>query len=906
MAPNIRNLFLSIWTGFVLCSCGNASIIPLLGDCVNSNNTDKTIDIAVVLDLRTNILPNDHNLITFEMSKAFLFGGIKSSWRCEYGSKNTRFCLFGYTEANTSLLESCTSNPTFLLDYYASHTGNTSGINILDFIHVGTENSTYGHASNTIEDAALAAIDHLNEESLSTDTKKLIITLFQDDLENNTINQDICQGKFPLNCIIEMNQMYHILVHFSDNNTNISSTTADAIDCLNANTKLEQYGINKNNYYLANITEIIIENYINFQSSMFELANNFHTFYETNTTASYVSFQDISTKFMPVYLSSSAYGQFDDFVWLIAGNITFKDDGNFTNDTTAITTTENPAAFICPVNECTSNPCGCSEVENCKICHNGQGCSQCDQYHFRTENGGSCFHCQTVFGDNCVHCGDFQGCQQCVQGVQRLYDSDCGLWYCEDPSSTLRRVLAASTNKEQINMYHNDNEIKVDEQNHSKMNEKIGKMEYTDHKLNSKTKSQLTFSEISKHTEHSDQLVGYDSNRRQHLRQLLGRRQTSSQDTNVSAVAIDTSTSDTVIVSDATSENVEVSSAGDSSTSDHISFPGSFYQFSISEGKQLQRKNYPFSEIKNPCIVSDNDYRIFLIGGYDNATFDAANVTQQYDELTGNWTILPEMNSKRVFHGCHYFDDIIIVFGGCGHDVGCIDNANGIADEYFDTIEYLDLNNLQNGWIDVENIYLNNIRLGARSVTDLNNNIWIVGGFNTTDTIKSIEMLYVIRNGTGGSDVSFGATNNVTELIVGRAEMAFGQKSFDDSGLSCISVVGGKFGQNVESFDELIVLDNIEFVCYRTPQLCDDVPQCNDDPCDCDEVENCRICHPNGCDECESGYFKKDYDYHCVQCQEVFGTDCMHCADFHGCQQCATGVRTFDYDCGLWYCKDEE
>ena len=30
----------------------------------------------------------------------------------------------------------------------------------------------------------------------------------------------------------------------------------------------------------------------------------------------------------------------------------------------------------------------------------------------------------------------------------------------------------------------------------------------------------------------------------------------------------------------------------------------------------------------------------------------------------------------------------------------------------------------------------------------------------------------------------------------------------------------------------------------------------------------------------------------------------MHCTDFLGCQQCATGTRTYDPECGLYYCDD--
>ena len=84
--------------------------------------------------------------------------------------------------------------------------------------------------------------------------------------------------------------------------------------------------------------------------------------------------------------------------------------------------------------------------------------------------------------------------------------------------------------------------------------------------------------------------------------------------------------------------------------------------------------------------------------------------------------------------------------------------------------------------------------------------------------------------------------------------------------------------------------------------------ECVNDPCECINVEHCRsgTCHSNGCDQCEDGYFKKDYNYQCAQCQQVFGDDCMFCTDFLGCQQCSTGGRTYDSECGLWYCKSSD
>ena len=84
---------------------------------------------------------------------------------------------------------------------------------------------------------------------------------------------------------------------------------------------------------------------------------------------------------------------------------------------------------------------------------------------------------------------------------------------------------------------------------------------------------------------------------------------------------------------------------------------------------------------------------------------------------------------------------------------------------------------------------------------------------------------------------------------------------------------------------------------------------CDSDPCSCDDVGPCvnGTCHAaNGCDQCEDGYFKKDYDYPCVDCQATFGDECLHCTDFLGCQQCDDGYsRYYDDDCGLYYCIED-
>jgi len=86
---------------------------------------------------------------------------------------------------------------------------------------------------------------------------------------------------------------------------------------------------------------------------------------------------------------------------------------------------------------------------------------------------------------------------------------------------------------------------------------------------------------------------------------------------------------------------------------------------------------------------------------------------------------------------------------------------------------------------------------------------------------------------------------------------------------------------------------------------CYGIEECENDPCLESESGNCRVYHEGrGCSQCNNGYFKRDFEYPCVQCQETFGNECMHCSDFNGCQQCINGYdRTLDQDCGLHYCK---
>lgn len=89
------------------------------------------------------------------------------------------------------------------------------------------------------------------------------------------------------------------------------------------------------------------------------------------------------------------------------------------------------------------------------------------------------------------------------------------------------------------------------------------------------------------------------------------------------------------------------------------------------------------------------------------------------------------------------------------------------------------------------------------------------------------------------------------------------------------------------------------------------VTACVNSPCQCDSAEAgfedplCEVCHSNGCNQCEAGSFKKDYNYPCVDCQSTFGRGCLQCQDFNGCGQCDSGYTRVQDAGGLWYCSEE-
>ena len=96
---------------------------------------------------------------------------------------------------------------------------------------------------------------------------------------------------------------------------------------------------------------------------------------------------------------------------------------------------------------------------------------------------------------------------------------------------------------------------------------------------------------------------------------------------------------------------------------------------------------------------------------------------------------------------------------------------------------------------------------------------------------------------------------------------------------------------------------------------CDDIEliQCTSDEtngagesvCGEEEAGDCLVWHANaGCDQCNTGTFKLNDDFPCVNCQEYAGEGCEFC-DLGGCQMCLEGYELIDGSCGLRYCQEE-
>ena len=86
---------------------------------------------------------------------------------------------------------------------------------------------------------------------------------------------------------------------------------------------------------------------------------------------------------------------------------------------------------------------------------------------------------------------------------------------------------------------------------------------------------------------------------------------------------------------------------------------------------------------------------------------------------------------------------------------------------------------------------------------------------------------------------------------------------------------------------------------------------CSESPCSESESGACSNYQPgNGCVQCLRNHFKFNADYPCVNCQDIFGDECLHCSDGIGCQQCVSNdyyrTLTTDSDSGLtfYYCEE--
>ena len=102
--------------------------------------------------------------------------------------------------------------------------------------------------------------------------------------------------------------------------------------------------------------------------------------------------------------------------------------------------------------------------------------------------------------------------------------------------------------------------------------------------------------------------------------------------------------------------------------------------------------------------------------------------------------------------------------------------------------------------------------------------------------------------------------------------------------------------QALESSDtSCTLIDN--YLCSNSP-----------DSCSCSESElNCDVCQDSNdvpCSKCIDGYFLPKSNYKCTNCQTIFGNDCLHCANFLGCQQCADNKQRYKNSCGLYTCSD--
>ena len=80
--------------------------------------------------------------------------------------------------------------------------------------------------------------------------------------------------------------------------------------------------------------------------------------------------------------------------------------------------------------------------------------------------------------------------------------------------------------------------------------------------------------------------------------------------------------------------------------------------------------------------------------------------------------------------------------------------------------------------------------------------------------------------------------------------------------------------------------------------------QTGDEYCSSSGAESCKVYHsPPGCDQCQTGTFKKSYNHPCKDCQEIFGPACLGCNDVNGCCQCKNGFGLlWSSENLMWFC----